>query len=120
MQSGAPDKSEFCCYCGKKFSHCVFATKDHLIPLSKGGANNSYNKKNCCRHCNTEKGDFMPYDYLLFIQHKALEKPNYHLEIKIENIKYIIQYVNTAGDKIFKNRTKYVWFERRYLNQKIS
>lgn len=32
------------------------ATVDHVIPLSKGGANDLENMVVCCRECNTKKG----------------------------------------------------------------
>lgn len=118
-----PDNSRFCCYCGRGFNHHIVKTKDHLIPLSKGGSNNSVNKRNCCKHCNSEKKNLIPHDYLrdlLLWVPKVSATPSvkYNLDIKIENVKYIIQYVETAGEKLFQNKERYKWFQRRYLTAK--
>jgi hypothetical protein len=121
--SALPDNSMFCCYCGVRFDNMnrkKHMTKDHLIPLSRGGANNCYNKRNCCAHCNTQKGGSLPHHYLLYLEqdysNAKTTSERYELEIKIENVKYIIQYVNTAGEKIFANEASYKWFKRRFLN----
>lgn len=113
-----PDNSFYCCYCGKRFSDIRLCTKDHLIPLSKGGVNNCYNKRNCCKHCNTQKGAMIPHDYLKYIEEKCFYSKRFfaqNVPIKIENIKFIIEYVNSAGDKLFRSKEKYDWFRRRYL-----
>jgi len=44
-----------CFYCGKALSRRR-ATKDHVIPLSKGGGNSQKNIVDACRKCNSEKG----------------------------------------------------------------
>lgn len=44
-----------CFYCGKKLSRRR-ATKDHVIPISKGGGNSKKNIVDACRKCNSEKG----------------------------------------------------------------
>jgi hypothetical protein len=117
------DNSFHCCYCGKSFSGNIRCTADHLIPISKGGANNPYNKRNCCKHCNTQKGSSLPHEYLLYLIQDHTNAKNaatrYNLEIKIENVKYIIEYVNTAGAKIFRTEYRYVWFKRRYLKTMV-
>ena len=111
-----PDNSLFCCYCGQKFNSLNKArlkTADHLIPLSKGGANNPYNKRNCCKFCNTQKADLLLQDFLLKV--KSRSENEYEKSVKIENIEYLIEYVNTAGQKIFKNEKFFNWYKRRYL-----
>lgn len=114
------DNSLFCCYCGREFNHHRRKTADHLIPYSKGGSNNFVNKRNCCHFCNTEKKNLMPHDYLNEILNWA-DKPmvgpqvRYDLDIKIENIRYIIQYVETAGEKLWRDKGRFLWFQRRYL-----
>lgn len=42
-----------CIYCGAKGS----LSKDHLIPLSRGGRDTIENIVPCCRGCNSSKGD---------------------------------------------------------------
>jgi len=46
-----------CVYCGKKLINSFDTTRDHKIPLSKGGDNNKDNIVPACRSCNCKKGD---------------------------------------------------------------
>lgn len=48
-----------CMYCGNKFSQALL-TRDHVIPLSKGGRDKWSNVVTACRHCNTKKGSRGP------------------------------------------------------------
>ncbi len=48
-----------CIYCGKKFNNSAL-TRDHVIPLSKGGKDKWSNVVTACRHCNTQKGSRRP------------------------------------------------------------
>jgi 5-methylcytosine-specific restriction endonuclease McrA len=40
-----------CCYCGSLATHL-----DHVVPLSKGGADAEHNIVPACAHCNLSKG----------------------------------------------------------------
>ena len=44
-----------CFYCGRALSRRR-ATKDHVIPRSKGGSDAQKNIVHACRECNKEKG----------------------------------------------------------------
>ena len=46
-------------YCGNKFKDASL-TRDHIIPISKGGRDRWSNVVTACRHCNTRKGDRTP------------------------------------------------------------
>lgn len=48
-----------CMYCGHKFSEMAL-TRDHIVPISKGGKDRWSNVVTACRHCNTRKGDRTP------------------------------------------------------------
>lgn len=48
-----------CGYCGKKLSHAD-ATRDHIIPTSRGGKNVWTNVILCCKHHNHVKADRLP------------------------------------------------------------
>lgn len=56
---------------GNKCGYC-FQTKkltiDHIIPLSKGGADKIYNMILACRSCNVEKADMNIEDWLKHIK----------------------------------------------------
>lgn len=63
-----------CFYCGKlmiyenrhdddKYRHPRRATRDHVIPLSKGGANQAHNIVAACLGCNMAKGDMTAEEF---------------------------------------------------------
>lgn len=45
-----------CMYCGDKFKRQLL-TRDHIMPLSKGGPNRWENCVTACKHCNGKKAD---------------------------------------------------------------
>lgn len=47
----------------------VLFTKDHIIPIAKGGADHTSNYQTMCRHCNASKGD--DADFVAY--HKNME-----------------------------------------------
>jgi len=48
-----------CLYCGERFAPRAL-TRDHVIPLSKGGADCWTNVATACRPCNAAKGNRLP------------------------------------------------------------
>lgn len=48
-----------CMYCGNKFKDDLL-TRDHVIPISKGGKDRWSNVVTACRHCNTKKANRIP------------------------------------------------------------
>ena len=46
-----------CTYCGKEFDENNLPTKDHVIPISKGGHNTKENIVPACKSCNSKKHD---------------------------------------------------------------
>lgn len=50
---------QICCYCGRRFGRSAL-TREHIIPVSRGGANSWTNCATCCRGCNGAKGAKLP------------------------------------------------------------
>lgn len=53
-----------CYYCEREFDENLTKTRDHIIPLCKGGVNAQINLVYCCSECNGFKGGLMPEDFL--------------------------------------------------------
>lgn len=51
--------AHLCMYCGKQFPEHLL-TRDHLLPLSRGGTNSWKNVVTACRSCNHAKGARTP------------------------------------------------------------
>lgn len=51
-----------CAYCGKEFTLFDRETKDHVIPISKGGNNTKENIVPACRSCNSKKHNKIIYE----------------------------------------------------------
>lgn len=50
-----------CMYCGNKYGDALL-TRDHVLPISKGGTDRWSNVVTACRSCNTRKGNRRPED----------------------------------------------------------
>ncbi len=51
--------SQLCMYCGQQFPRHAL-TRDHVLPLSKGGGDHWQNVVTACLHCNVKKGSRTP------------------------------------------------------------
>lgn len=51
--------AHLCMFCGGQFKESSL-TRDHVIPLSRGGTDRWSNVVTACRHCNTFKGNRTP------------------------------------------------------------
>jgi 5-methylcytosine-specific restriction endonuclease McrA len=68
-----------CQYCGRGRSELrgrEFLTRDHVIPLSRGGDNGWSNVVTCCSPCNNRKGSRLPEEAHMHPLHLPTE-PNY-------------------------------------------
>lgn len=54
------DAGNMCAYCSDRD---VEITKDHVIPLSRGGLHTRDNVVPCCKRCNGEKGNRTPEEW---------------------------------------------------------
>jgi len=51
--------AHLCMYCGKQFEESGL-TRDHVLPISRGGRDRWRNVVTACRACNTRKGNHIP------------------------------------------------------------
>jgi len=51
-----------CLYCGEQFRHADL-TRDHIIPMSRGGNDNWENVVTACFRCNNQKGNKTPEEW---------------------------------------------------------
>ena len=68
-----------CQYCGRHRSQLrgrEFLTRDHIIPMSRGGGNTWGNVVTACSPCNNRKGSHLPDEVGMHALHLPLE-PNY-------------------------------------------
>lgn len=71
-----------CQYCGRHRSELGYReslTRDHVVPVSRGGGNGWRNVVTACSRCNLQKGDHLPGECGLRLQRKPHE-PN-HVEL---------------------------------------
>lgn len=62
-----------CCYCGRHFDERLEKTKDHFIPISRGGKD-GVNIMYACWPCNKWKADLMPNTWLLEVERSLKRK----------------------------------------------
>ncbi|HUP88745.1 MAG TPA: HNH endonuclease [Longimicrobiales bacterium] len=68
-----------CMYCGKHRTQLrgrEFLTRDHIVPVSKGGANTWENVVTACSPCNNRKGNHLLNEVGMHPLHPPVE-PNY-------------------------------------------
>ena len=68
-----------CQYCGRhrgQLKGRQFLTKDHVLPLSRGGGNSWENVVASCSSCNNLKGDLLPWEAGMKLLAEP-RKPNY-------------------------------------------
>lgn len=87
---------------------------EHLVPVSKGGNNKLINKRPCCHGCNKQRGNQPLYNWLKILEEKLRHSVKYNghggaydLEIKIENVKYWIDYIEQRGRELYRNDNVY-------------
>lgn len=79
----------FCCYCETLLTIFNY-TREHVVPVSRGGKNTKSNLRACCSDCNSEKDSMMLHTYIQFLNLKLDEfeagSQDYTLlKIKIKN-----------------------------------
>lgn len=65
-----------CQYCGRskeELGHREFLTRDHVVPVSRGGENSWENCVTACRRCNARKADRTPEEAGMRLLHPPTE-----------------------------------------------
>lgn len=115
----------FCCYCETPLTKNDF-TREHIIPIDKGGKNTKDNVRSCCRDCNKEKDNLDLSKYLEFLQLRirSLSLNSFDFDLtakKIKNAKILLAVVNNEDNSFAKYYQKYEIVienkEKRNLNQ---
>jgi 5-methylcytosine-specific restriction endonuclease McrA len=78
-----------CQYCGRHqavLKQRESLTRDHLIPLSRGGLNEWTNVVTACNHCNTRKGNRLPSEIDMHPIHVPLEPHFVHLSWAVRRL----------------------------------
>lgn len=54
-----------CAYCRATLTRYT-STRDHVVPLARGGADEPGNVVLACKNCNARKGDMLPLDFIVW------------------------------------------------------
>jgi len=54
-----------CVYCGCNFDENTLPTRDHIIPISKGGNNTKENIVPACQSCNSKKNNKINIEFVI-------------------------------------------------------
>lgn len=75
-----------CVRCCQTMGHAALLTRDHILPVSKGGSDSLTNLQPLCKKCNTRKGDTVEdYRFVRLNKQKAKRLVKYLLQAEIEN-----------------------------------
>lgn len=99
-----PASHKFCCYCEIELDRNT-VTRDHLLPVSKGGQGKDYGHENirpCCSKCNSEKSNLLLREYIGKLNHKFAKMSVTHisydeLQRKIINANKIAKEINSVN-----------------------
>ena len=78
-----------CQYCGRgqtELRHREALTRDHLIPLSRGGTNEWTNVVTACSPCNARKADRLPHEIGMHPLHVPVEPHFVHLSWAVRRL----------------------------------
>ena len=96
-----------CQFCGRnqqELRHRECLTRDHLIPLSRGGTNTWTNVLTACSSCNTRKGNLLPDEAGMHPLHTPVEPHFVHLAWAVRRLTRIqTRYIRTFyGAEVLK------------------
>ncbi len=83
-------RDDYCCqYCGRHRSQLrgrQFLTRDHVLPISRGGKNRWENVVTACSKCNNRKGDRLPREAGMEVNTVPREPNHVHLVWAVRRI----------------------------------
>jgi 5-methylcytosine-specific restriction endonuclease McrA len=83
-------RDRYCCqYCGRPqggLKHRESLTRDHVVPLSRGGTNDWTNVVTACSACNTRKANHLPSEIGMHPLHTPIEPHFVHLTWAIRRL----------------------------------
>jgi HNH endonuclease len=96
-----------CAYCGGEFSF-LHLTRDHIKPLSHGGADKWMNVVAACRHCNSIKRNRTPEQaglelrYAPYVPNKAEYLILTNRRILADQMEFLVQHVSSSSRLLSK------------------
>lgn len=101
-----------CCYCEREFSKYPGAhrTREHIIPLSKGGNHHTSNIRWACSRCNSSKSnkDYILWQLELGIMLSARDESLF----TISEMKKVIEKAGVFR-RLVENSTSIMWYSGR-------
>mgnify|MGYP002278643762 CR=1 FL=1 len=95
-----------CMYCGEDLEHHkTLATRDHILPISRGGKNTWENLVTACRACNSRKDDRTPDEAglrLLAVPYA----PNYAEHLVLENRRILADQMAFLAKRVPRSRRR--------------
>lgn len=99
-------KQQVCRYCRRLFDEYIEKTKDHIVPVSRGGFDRKENRVPCCKDCNQWKDDRSLEDWLkelkYLVKKEKERKPYTHAQLGliIGAIKQLMEQVKRENKKV--------------------
>ncbi len=79
-------RCQFCHRTQGELKHRECLTRDHLIPISRGGDNDWTNVVTACSSCNTRKGNHLPEEIGMLPMHRPVEPHFVHLSWAVRRL----------------------------------
>ena len=96
---------KFCRYCREQFDDFVLRTKDHVVPLSRGGLNVKENMVYACKDCNGWKADYSLEQWLKDVK-RVLKKNKIKEPYNVAKLGYMISAIQRQIQIVKTNEKK--------------
>jgi len=96
---------KYCRYCKTPFDEITIRTKDHVVPLSRGGLNSKENKVFACKDCNGWKADYSLESWLKDVK-RVLKKNKIREPYTVAKLGFMIAAIQTQILITKKNEKK--------------